>query len=64
MSADINHPIVIASDILADKLLDAAVPGFFSECNPEEAEAMGAFSENALTEDDALIASFDDSDQV
>jgi hypothetical protein len=44
-------------DILGEKLLDAAVPGFTAECDPEEAEAMGAFSEEALDLDEALAAS-------
>lgn len=46
-------------DIFREKLLDAAVPGFAAECNPEEAEAMGAFVEDALDWDEALAASFD-----
>lgn len=42
------------SDILTEKLLDADSGGFLAECTPEEAEAMGAFPEDALELDDAL----------
>jgi hypothetical protein len=41
-------------DVLAEKLLDADSGGFQAECTPEEAEAMGAFFEDALELDDAL----------
>lgn len=46
-------------DVFAEKLRDAAVPGFAAECDPEEAEAMGAFAEEALDLDEALAASLD-----
>lgn len=46
-------------DVLAEKMLDAAVPGFAVECDPEEAEAMGAFTEEALDGDEALTAALD-----
>jgi hypothetical protein len=41
-------------DILAEKLLDADTGGFLAECTPAEAEAMGAFPEDALELDDAI----------
>lgn len=47
------------ADILADKLLDADSCGFQAECTPEEAEAMGAFAEEALDLDDALDGAVD-----
>lgn len=41
------------NDILAAKLDDALVPGFEVEFSPDEAELLGAFSEDALSETDA-----------
>lgn len=49
----------VARDMTAEKLLDAAVPGFLAECSPEEAEEMGAFAEEAMDMDDAVEGSFD-----
>lgn len=43
------------------KLADALVPGFQAEFDPEEAEAAGAFEEDALSEADALDSAADDS---
>jgi hypothetical protein len=42
------------------KLADAMVPGYEAEFDPAEAEAAGAFAEDALSEADA-IASTEDS---
>jgi hypothetical protein len=46
-------------DVLAEKLLDADTPGYLVECQPDEAEEMGAFEESALDVDEAIEASFD-----
>lgn len=46
-------------DVFVEKMRDAVVPGFAVECEPEEAEAMGAFVEEALDVDEALNAAFD-----
>lgn len=54
MTAIPNIDMTHSPDILADKLLDADSGGFQAECTPEEAEAMGAFFEDALELDDAL----------
>jgi hypothetical protein len=50
----VDNDTTATVDILGEKLRDAAVPGFAAECDPEEAEAMGTFSEDALDLDDAL----------
>jgi hypothetical protein len=54
MTAIPNIDMTHSPDILAEKLFDAASGGFQAECAPEEAEAMGAFPEDALDLDDAL----------
>ena len=54
MTATPNNGTMFSPDILSEKLLDADSGGFQVECTPEEAEAMGAFSEDALELDDAL----------
>lgn len=55
----VNNDTMGTVDILADKLLDADSCGFAAECDPEEAEAMGAFAEEALDLDDALDGAVD-----
>ena len=42
-----------------EKLRDLDVPGAEVELEPEEAEALGAFREDALTEEEALESSVD-----
>lgn len=42
-----------------EKLLDALTPGFQAEFDPEEADRVGAFTEDALDEQDALDSSDD-----
>jgi hypothetical protein len=59
MSGDELEVNFKAPDVLGDKLLDADSCGFQAECDPEEAEAMGAFSEDALDVDDALDGAAD-----
>lgn len=46
-------------DILAAKMLDAETPSFAVSLDPDEAKLMGAFTEDALTEEDALESSID-----
>ncbi|ETO94375.1 hypothetical protein [Legionella oakridgensis] len=46
-------------DVISEKLDDLMVPGFIAEVTPIEAEIMGAFSEDALSEDDATEAAYD-----
>lgn len=41
-------------EVLRLKLIDAMTPGFAVEFDPHEAEAVGAFSEDALSEDEAV----------
>ncbi|MEI8077408.1 MAG: conjugal transfer protein TraD [Betaproteobacteria bacterium] len=48
-----------AVDVLAEKLTDAMVPGAMVEFDPDEAERIGAFQEDALDEADALESSID-----
>ncbi len=47
------------SDIISDKLRDMETPGFEAEFDPDEAEALGAFPEDALSEEDARESSTD-----
>ncbi len=42
------------TEIIQEKLLDAEIPGFQAEFDPLEAERLGAFKEDALSEQDAL----------
>jgi hypothetical protein len=48
-----------ASETVRGKLTDAMTPGFQAEFDPEEAEQVGAFTEDALSEQDALESSED-----
>ena len=40
--------------VLREKLADALIPGYQAEFDPDEAEWVGAFQEDALSEQDAL----------
>jgi hypothetical protein len=44
---------------LREKLADALIPGFQAEFDPDEAEQVGAFQEDALSEQDALDSAVD-----
>ncbi len=44
---------------LQDKMSDALVPGFQAEFDPDEADKVGAFVEDALSEQDALESGVD-----
>jgi len=45
-----------AAEALREKLADMETPGYVVECDPEEAELVGAFIEDALSEEDAMEA--------
>ncbi len=47
------------TEIVQEKLLDAEIPGFQPEFDPLEAERLGAFKEDALSEQDALDSTID-----
>ncbi len=48
-----------ADGALREKLADMATPGYQVEFDPEEAEAAGAFVEDALSEEDAIESATD-----
>jgi len=47
------------TEIIQEKLLDAEIPGFQAEFDPLEAQMLGAFKEDALSEEDALDSAID-----
>lgn len=49
----------VRHDTVVDKLIDAETPGFWAEFTDEEAMFAGAFDEDAISEDTAYAASFD-----
>ncbi|NOU15356.1 MAG: conjugal transfer protein [Methylococcaceae bacterium] len=57
MTTENVHPI--DSDIALQKLSDANIPGFIVDVDPDEAEWLGAFVEDALTEQDAMEGGVD-----
>ncbi len=50
--------------VITQKLVDAQTPGFQAEFDPDEAELLGAFTEDALSEVEALDSSIDQPDSV
>lgn len=46
-------------DLVNSKLQDLEVPGVVMEFEPSEAEHVGAFIEDALTDDEAIESVFD-----
>jgi hypothetical protein len=48
-----------AAEALREKLADMETPSFEVEFDPEEAEFVGAFAEDALSEQDALASTPD-----
>jgi hypothetical protein len=52
------------TEIIQEKLLDAEIPGFQAEFDPLEAERLGAFIEDALSEQDALDSTIDHTAEV
>lgn len=57
IDAETNNPDI--TEIIQEKLLDAEIPGFQAEFDPFEAERLGAFAEDALSEQDALESTID-----
>ena len=57
IDAETNNPDI--TEIIQEKLLDAEIPGFQAEFDPLEAERLGAFTEDALSEQDALDSTID-----
>ncbi len=49
----------VRRQVMAQKLFDAQTPGFQAEFYPDEAELLGAFKEDALSELEALESSID-----
>jgi hypothetical protein len=48
-----------ADAALCEKLTDALIPGYQAEFDPDEAEKVGAFQEDALSEQEALDSDVD-----
>jgi hypothetical protein len=48
-----------AQDMVHEKLADAHAPGYLAEFDPAEADRAGAFTEDALSEKDALASAGD-----
>jgi hypothetical protein len=48
-----------ATEVLREKLTDAQTPGYQAEFDPDEAERVGAFVEDALSEEDAVDSNAD-----
>jgi hypothetical protein len=55
----VNDPAAAAIESARGKLADAMTPGFQAEFDPAEAEAAGAYQEDALSEADALASTHD-----
>jgi hypothetical protein len=54
----VNEQIINTTDkTLRQKMIDVQTPGFQVELTPEEAERLGAFEEDALSEQDAIESS-------
>ena len=60
--AETDNPDI--QEVITDKLLDAEIPGFQAEFDPLEAERLGAFKEDALSEQEALDSSIDHTAEV
>ena len=58
IDAETNNP-EYQDQVIQEKLLDAEIPGFQAEFDPLEAERLGAFTEDALSEQDALDSAID-----
>lgn len=52
-------PAMDQTETVVRKLIDAETPGYWSEFTDEEAELAGAFEDDAITEEAAYEASFD-----
>lgn len=53
------HAAHQTGDRVTAKLIDANIPGYLAEFDPDEAEAAGAFEEDALSEADAIASTHD-----
>ena len=58
-TSTLDHAFDDADAALRKKLLDALVPGFAVEFDPDEAQRAGAFAEDALIEADAADSAID-----
>ena len=58
IDAETNNPEYQDKEI-QEKLLDAEIPGFQAEFDPLESQMLGAFKEDALSEQDALDSAID-----
>ena len=58
-TSTLDHAFDNADAALREKLLDALVPGFAAEFDPDEAQRAGAFAEDALCEADAADSAID-----
>ena len=58
-ASTLEHAPDDADTALREKLLDALVPGFAAEFDPDEAQRAGAFAEDALSEADAADSAID-----
>lgn len=47
------------NDLVDEKMIDAMFPGYQAEFDADEAELVGAFEEDALTEAEALDSAHD-----
>ena len=63
IDAETNNPD-IQEQVIQEKQLDAEIQGFQAEFDPLEAERLGAFKEDALTEQDALDSTIDYVEEV
>ena len=63
IDAETNNP-EYQDQVIQEKLLDAEIPGFQAEFDPLEAERLGAFTEDALSEQDALDSGIDHTAEV
>lgn len=55
-------PNTTQMDIINEKLLDAEIPGFYALFTDEEAAIVGAFDDDAISEETALNGSYDNPD--
>ena len=58
-TVEIEAVFILPDSPVHQKLADAQTPGYQAEFAPAEAEDAGAFSEDALTEADALASALD-----
>lgn len=49
----------ILMEIVYEKTADLSIPGFIVETNPYEADVLGAFVEEAISEEEAMEAVYD-----